>query len=142
MQAGRKNKAKAVQQRRAIISRLFLEGVTGQEIAQHVGISESQVSRDLKAISKAWQESALQDISEKKARDLAELDHIKHELWQGWKTSKQEKADSRFIAELLKTMKQVSELLGYHADTKLNINFEQLTEQQIDQLLLKLSENG
>jgi len=142
MQAGRKNKTKVVQERRATISRLFLEGMTGRDIAQRVGISESQVSRDLKAISKVWQESALQDISEKKARDLAELQHIKAELWQAWKTSKQEKADPRFIAELLKTLKQVSELLGYHADTKLMFNFEQLSDSQLDQLLIKLCENG
>lgn len=133
---------KLIQQRRATISRLFLEGMTGREIAQHVNVSESQVSRDLKAISKAWRESALRDIDQKKARDLAEMDHIKRELWQAWNNSKQEKADPRFIAELLKTLKQVSELLGYHADTKLNINYEQLSESQIDQLLIKLSENG
>jgi len=135
MQPGRKNKTKVVQERRATISRLFLEGMTGQDIAQRVEISESQVSRDLKAISTAWQESALQDISEKKARDLAELNHIRSELWRAWKTSKQ-----RFIAELLKTLKQVSELLGYHAN--LNINFEQLSDSQLDQLLIKLSQNG
>ena len=58
----RKSRNKEVAERRATIARLYLEGLTGAEIAPKVEVSESQVSRDLKAISTAWRESAVQDI--------------------------------------------------------------------------------
>jgi len=105
--------------------------MTGMEIAKKVKVSESQVSRDLKAITRDWQQSALQDISERKARDLAELAQIRRELWEAWTTSKQEKADPRYMGELLKALKQSAELLGLDEPAKsfVDLNVARILEQ-------------
>ena len=141
----RKNKDKAVASRRAAIARLYLEGYTGQEIAPRVGVSESQVSRDLKIINSAWRETAVLDIGERKAQDLAELALIRRELWEAWTTSKSRKADSRYLTEVLKALKQAAELLGYHAGTKLRIDYENMSEKALDSIInqiLQANENN
>ena len=155
------SRKKEIQARRATIARLFLEGKTGLEIADLVNVSPSQVSRDLKIISGAWQKSAIGSIAEKKAQDLAEIHQVKRELWSAWKRSKkvitkerkkyklntlvetiEEKTeasgDPRYMAELLKALKQEAELMGYHADQKLNLNFDQMSDSLLEGLLLKL----
>jgi len=133
----RKNRNKEVTARRAEIARLYLQGLTGLEISEKVNVSPSQVSRDLAAINKTWQSETLQDISEKKARDLAELTAIKRELWEAWQKTKG-KPDPRFMAEILKALKQISELLGYNSAQKLAISIEEMNDSEIDKLLLKI----
>jgi len=131
----RKNRDKEVTARRASIARLYLQGHTGAEIAPMVKVSESQVSRDLGAVCERWRETALQDIGERKAQDLAELTQIKRELWSAWHLSKKRKADPRYLAEVLKALKQTAELLGYHHTTKVAINYENLTDEQLDHII-------
>jgi|GEM_PF-6835017 len=115
------NRRKNIIARRATISRLYLEGKTGLEISGLVNVSPSQVSRDLGIIAKGWRESAARDIGEKKARDLAELEMVRRELWESWNQSKQEKGDPRYVSELLKALKQSAELLGLNAPEKSSI---------------------
>ncbi len=152
------NRKKEIEARRANIASLYLKGKTGREIAQDVGVTPSQVSQDLKIIVKRWQESAIEDISKKKAQDLAELLQVKKELWEAWEKSKEstkkrkkryqgEKlvseeteaierlGDPRYISEMLQTQKQIAELLGYHADTKLTLDYDRLTNDQLDVLI-------
>jgi len=130
MQPGRRHRKKEVQSRRSTVARLYLQGMSGMEISQKVGVSESQISRDLGIITKAWQESAAQDIAQRKSQDLAELALIKAELWKSWNESKSEKADPRFMSELLKAMRQGAELLGLNepSKTSLDLNIERILE--------------
>jgi len=131
----RKNSDKEVASRRATIARLYLKGYSGQEIASKVGVSESQVSRDIKAVAELWRETALQDIGERKAQDLAELALVRRELWSAWYSSKKRKADPRFMSEILKALKQSSELLGYHGSQKIRIDYENLSDEQLDHII-------
>ena len=164
------NRKKEIQARRAEISRLYLRGMTGVEISSKIKISESQVSRDLKAISRAWQQSALQDISERKAQDLAELAQIRRELWQAWQQSKEPATkkrkkykngklveveeetverlgDPRYMGELLKALKRAAELLGLDepAKSSIDLNMEKILERSpdevVDLLFARLTEN-
>jgi len=136
----RKNRNKEVTARRAEIARFYLQGLTGLEISELVSVSPSQVSRDLKFINKQWQAETLTDISEKKARDLAELTAIKRELWEAWQKTKNK--DPRFMSELLKALKQISELLGYNSTQKLAVTVEDMNDSEIDKLLLKILNNN
>jgi len=124
------NRRKEIVARRAKISRLYLQGMTGMEIARKVKISESQISRDLKAISRFWMESATRDIAQRKSQDLQELNLIKRELWQSWHESKSEKGDPRYMSELLKALKQSAELLGLNSPAKssIDLNIEKILE--------------
>lgn len=151
------HRKKEIEARRAEIARLFLEGKTATEIGGLVGVSQSQVSRDLAVISGRWRESALQDISERKAQDLAELIRIRRELWQAWQrsqepaTKKRKKyqnaklveveeevverlGDPRYMAELLKALKQAADLLGY-SEMKLSIDYNNLSDDQLQKAI-------
>ena len=136
------NKKHIINHRRGEVSRFYLQGLTQPEIAEKLGVSQSQVSRDLKhVIAGQWQLTAMEDLAARKAQDLAELSLIKAELWQAWQLSKQKKADGpdpRFVAELLKAFKQIAQLLGYDAALKLDITFDQFSDAQVDQILTKL----
>ncbi len=136
-----KNTHKTVTARKAEIARLHLEGFSGQAIAAKLAISESQVSRDLGAVCERWRELAHQDIAAKKALDLAELSHIKRELWSAWHLSPKKKRDPRFLTEIMRALKQVSELLGYNATQKIALNYENLSDEQLNLIIESIINN-
>jgi predicted transcriptional regulator len=69
---------------RAEVAKLYLRGVGQYDIADQLGVNQSTVSRDLKALQKQWQESALVDIDEMKARELAKIDELERTYWDAW----------------------------------------------------------
>lgn len=73
----------------AAIARLYLRGWLQKDIAIELNLSEATVSRDLAAITTALEESAKEDLKVAKARELAKLNHMEHELWLAWEQSKQ-----------------------------------------------------
>jgi predicted transcriptional regulator len=79
--------------RRQQIAAAYLRGGTQAEIATELGCDQATVSRDLKALRAEWMRSALIDINEAKARELAKIDALELEYWQAWKRS-QEDAES------------------------------------------------
>ena len=72
------------------IARLYKTGWGQMEIARELGISQSQVSRDMAALRKEWLESALVDVDESRAKELAKLDHLESEYWRAWERSQEE----------------------------------------------------
>lgn len=75
--------------RRLQVAKLFLEQCTVTEIAEHLNVSCSIVSRDLKAIRKGWVEANKERAEEILAMELARLDHVVTEYWAAWERSKQ-----------------------------------------------------
>jgi len=69
---------------RETVARLYLRGVSQMDIAAEVGVNQSTVSRDLKALQKAWRESSLIDINEAKQRELAKIDELERTYWEAW----------------------------------------------------------
>jgi len=69
------------------ISDLYLRGALQEDIASELGLSQPTVSRDIKALQKAWQKSSLVDIDKKKAEELAKIDDLEREYWAAWKRS-------------------------------------------------------
>ena len=56
-------------------------GMTGKEVAETIGISESTASRDIAAVKKLWREEMIEHVDVMVARDLAELGMVKQEAW-------------------------------------------------------------
>ncbi len=69
---------------RKIIGRMYLRGMLQSEIAEKTGLSQPQVSRDLKGLHKEWLRSALVDFNEAKSKELAKIDMLEVTYWQGW----------------------------------------------------------
>jgi hypothetical protein len=60
------------------------------EIAAKIGVDQSTVSRDLKALHQEWLNSALLDFNEAKAQELAKIDRLEREYWDAWERSKED----------------------------------------------------
>jgi hypothetical protein len=132
----------AVTQRRQEVSSMYLRGEPQWKIAHHFGVHPGQISRDLRAIQKQWQEAALFDLDQVKARQLAKLDEVEHKAWLAWdrsckdaeimevtgtnhggkskpekvkKTTKGQAGDSRFLAIIQECCKRRCQILGLDA---------------------------
>jgi hypothetical protein len=79
--------------RRQKVAAAYLRGGTQADIAVELACDQATVSRDLKALRGEWMKSALIDINEAKARELAKIDTLELEYWTAWKRS-QEDAES------------------------------------------------
>jgi predicted transcriptional regulator len=62
---------------------------TQSEIAEALDISQATVSRDLTAIQKEWAQARINDIDERKRVELAKIDNLELEYWEGWKRSQE-----------------------------------------------------
>jgi hypothetical protein len=72
-------------------SREYLCGKTQQEMAQLFGVSQAQISYDLKVLQRRWLKSSLINIAEAKARVLARIDALERTYWEAWQRSLIEK---------------------------------------------------
>ena len=125
---------------------MYLRAEPQWKIAQHFGVHSGQICRDLQFIQKQWRESALFNLNEAKARELAKLDEIEREAWDAWRKSqkdaetmevtgtaqggkskpekvkkitKGQAGDSRFLEIVLKCQNRRAEILGLDAPKKL-----------------------
>jgi len=80
---------KHIAYRRHEVARLTFEGLEQAEIAQRLGVTQQQVSHDMKRNTELWQEQTLRDTGTLLAEKLAELRWVKTEARQAWFESKQ-----------------------------------------------------
>jgi len=85
--AGKRRSAAQIARDRRRIADLYLRGELQVAIAEEVGISQTTVSRDLKALQAEWLKSSLIDYNEVKAQELARIDTLEREYWQAWQRS-------------------------------------------------------
>ncbi|MBW4552609.1 MAG: hypothetical protein KME35_16100 [Aphanocapsa sp. GSE-SYN-MK-11-07L] len=71
----------------AAIAELTLKGWTQLQIAQHLELDQSTVSRDLRAIQEQWKANALRDFDADKTAELENLKQLKREYWAAWERS-------------------------------------------------------
>jgi hypothetical protein len=79
----------AVHARRHRVASFYLQGKFQSDIAQLVGISQQQVSHDLKALHTLWLQEMVQDLDARKSVELKRLDRIEVAAWEGWERSLQ-----------------------------------------------------
>ena len=72
-----------VKARRAIVSGLLLKGHTHEAIAGKVGLSRSQVTKDVAAVRVEWTANALEDYDEHVAQELERLNGVIRAAWDG-----------------------------------------------------------
>jgi hypothetical protein len=84
---GLKRSRVQTEESRAKIARWYLEGQTQAEIGRKLGLTQQQISLDLKAIRKQWLDSALRDFDEARAQELAKIDRLEATYWESWQRS-------------------------------------------------------
>ena len=150
---------------RATVTELYLQGKTQASIAELLGVSQSQISQDLKAIRRVWVKEAVRDFDELKSRELAKIDRLELEYWEAWKRSQEdaevetEKAigdkekptrvekskrkegqagDPRFLQGVQWCIEQRCKILGLNAPTKtqnLEIDYSELSDDELDRII-------
>lgn len=73
---------------RVLISELYLRHKRQDEIAAELKMSQSTVSRDLKALQALWLERSVMNIDAAKAQALASIDNLERVYWDAWISSK------------------------------------------------------
>jgi len=127
------------------IARRYLQGETQAAIAADLVVTQQQVSYDLRILQKRWQKSALVNIDESKAKELAKVDHLEREYWAAWERSCQEterttnensardkaqirrqqpSGDPRFLAGVQWCINKRCEIMGLDAPTKQETRME------------------
>lgn len=75
----------------AEIARRYLMQETQGAIAQSLGLTQQQISLDLKEIRKRWTASSIRDFDEAKSTELAKIDLVEAEFWKAWEASTKSK---------------------------------------------------
>ena len=130
-----------IEQRRQQVADLYVKGSTQSQIARGLGVAQSTVSADLKAIRREWRDSRIRDFDEAVAMELKKLDNLEHEAWSGWertqqpaestkvtqdgsgkkaeKTVKQQQGNPRFLEQVHRCIAGRRTLLGLDAPTRI-----------------------
>ena len=74
-----------------IISELYLRGWTQRRIAARIGVSHTQINRDLKTIQKRWMDSSVRNFDDARAEELARIDELERTYWKEWERSREDK---------------------------------------------------
>lgn len=76
--------------RKAQIAERYMRGERQYEIAATLGITQQQVSLDLKSIRADWMKRAGEQIQARKSVELARIDELERTYWDAWtKSTKQ-----------------------------------------------------
>jgi hypothetical protein len=89
MAAPKRNKLQKEKDRELIVQWL-IEGLSQEQIAEKLNISQQQISYDLKIIQHQWKQQTAIDFDKYKARILAEIALAKKKAWEGWNRSCEE----------------------------------------------------
>lgn len=108
------NKKKAIEKRRRQVAELWKRHVDQVTIAKQLGVAQSTVSRDLKAITKRWVEEAVRDVGEIRARELAELSQIEGDASKRFAVEH----DYKWLDIRLKCKQRRAAMLGLDRPTK------------------------
>ena len=92
-----KTKRTSVERERDLeaITGLYLRGVSQSEIAAQLGVTQQQVSYDLKVVQRRWAEKTVINLDAAKQKELARIDLLEREYWQAWERSKGERSKAR-----------------------------------------------
>jgi len=95
-------------ERRKRVAALYLQGVSQWEIGRQLGVTQQCIAKDVRALEKDWQASAVVDIDAAKAKELARIDRLERVAWQAWRRScqRREKASTRLEKRLDEDAKQ------------------------------------
>lgn len=70
--------------RQAKVAELYLRGVSQRKIAGQLKLAKDTVMGDLEELRKEWLAMALVDFDEKRANEIAKIDHLEEQAWLAW----------------------------------------------------------
>jgi hypothetical protein len=158
--AAKKREPFQIEQDRAMVARLYLQGKTQADIAAQLNLSRQQIGYDLKAIQTEWREKRFRDIDQMKADQLAKIDNVEAEAWAAWIRSQQDKivsvaertiddgeksktsmrkegqaGDPRFLERVCWAIEQRLRIFGFYAPTKIAVeDLDRLIESELARL--------
>jgi hypothetical protein len=78
----------AIARRRVQVADLYLQAWPQTQIAEHLGITQSTVSVDLKMIQRQWRESSVRNFDAAREVEIRKIDRVEREAWDAWERSK------------------------------------------------------
>ena len=88
MKLGRKRSKAQRQSDFNKLADLYVRGVTQVEISRTLGISQGQVSNDIKKLLQVWQQDRTDKIDQLRNEQLHRINTMEAELWKSWEMSK------------------------------------------------------
>lgn len=87
------------------------------EIGERIGISQQQVSHDLKRVREQWMQSSIRDFDAVRAEQLAKIDEVERQAWEGWRRSFESDKDGepRYLDQVHKCIERRCKMLGLDA---------------------------
>jgi hypothetical protein len=76
-----------VNQRRQQVAQMYLAGKYQSEIGQLLGVTQQQISKDLRAVQQQWLASSIRDFDTVRAEQLAKIDRIERASWESFALS-------------------------------------------------------
>ena len=86
----------------ATIAVMFLSGISKRKIAEHIGVSHSQIRRDIEHVMKGWAKENEMEIRHRKAWKLRELNQVKQSAWKAWHGSREKSHGNVKYLQLVK----------------------------------------
>jgi predicted transcriptional regulator len=77
----------AIRARRAEVARLYCRGLPQAQIGRALGVTQQQVSLDLKAIRAEWQRVMVAEFDRLRSEQLGKIDACEAAAWEGWERS-------------------------------------------------------
>lgn len=68
----------------SVLAELYVYGHTQREMAEKIGVSQTQISFDISELHQRWVKAQLIDVSEAKARELAKIDNLERIAIAAW----------------------------------------------------------
>ena len=104
-----------VAERRATVTRLWARHLTQEEIAAAVGVDQSTISRDIKALVVAWRAEALTEVADLRAREFADLDSMEREAAMAASVGRSAVELARLLEVRLRVKERRARMLGLDA---------------------------
>src|ERR1051326_3248393 len=130
--------------RRREVAKLRMKGMTQEEIADIMKVSQPTISNDLKEIKKMWRKDCVDTVEDMRIESAIRLRSIQAEAWMAWERSQGDKesksikddgttkekavrsdaqfGDPRFLELARKTEMDFVELFGIAMPTKIDLN--------------------
>lgn len=107
----------AVEQRRTIVADLTLNGWSGPQIAQRLGVHHSTVYDDLQAVRNQWTKNQTHSYETWVTRELQRLDYLEEKL-----APRLDRGDPQAIQVALRIQERRAKYLGLDTPTKFVID--------------------
>lgn len=109
-----------VEQRQQKVAELYLSGKPQHVIGEIVGVTQAQISHDLKALREQWRQSAEMSFGDRQALELAKVDQLEEFAWEMLrKSSEDSEVDSREVEKQLRAAQTGGQ--GNHGPYRLRI---------------------